>query len=393
MLKANMADDDKLNDNDDSAENSDAFREENDAAQQELSEALDDLIVESEPSLAQPQKNEDDELIDLGELDDSKGAISADTQAFGQNEEDDSKTDEIEEVHTEEQIVEQEKTADVDDFPTTVIVKKDDSASFDEEDIFDSGQSDNRKWFYIGGGFLILLLIILFFVFNPFSSSEAVKSEPAIDPVAVAEAQKKVAELQLWNQVKADLQGQLNPLTDLGGVIGSGTKLSLLYVYNGDIEVEVFAEQRDDMGKFLQALKGARLYDRFSIRNNYALAADRLVYSTLKTKTVAASSNDTSATFLTKNEIQAALAVYAKNNRLTLELSDAGRISTAAGQQSSLLRLKVAGNEETILGLLDHLKASYNVNINKMSIGSTDKKKIGRRSMMGTIELTVIEPV
>jgi hypothetical protein len=167
----------------------------------------------------------------------------------------------------------------------------------------------------------------------------------------------------------------------------------LLYVYNGDIEVEVFAEQRDDMGKFLQALKGARLYDRFSIRNNYALAADRLVYSTLKTKTVAASSNDTSATFLTKNEIQAALAVYAKNNRLTLELSDAGRISTAAGQQSSLLRLKVAGNEETILGLLDHLKASYNVNINKMSIGSTDKKKIGRRSMMGTIELTVIEPV
>jgi uncharacterized integral membrane protein len=393
MLKANMADDDKLNDNDDSAENSDAFREENDAAQQELSEALDDLIVESEPSLAQPQKNEDDELIDLGELDDSKGAISADTQAFGQNEEDDSKADEIEEVHTEEQIVEQEKTADVDDFPTTVIVKKDDSASFDEEDIFDSGQSDNRKWFYIGGGFLILLLIILFFVFNPFSSSEAVKSEPAIDPVAVAEAQKKVAELQLWNQVKADLQGQLNPLTDLGGVIGSGTKLSLLYVYNGDIEVEVFAEQRDDMGKFLQALKGARLYDRFSIRNNYALAADRLVYSTLKTKTVAASSNDTSATFLAKNEIQAALAVYAKNNRLTLELSDAGRISTAAGQQSSLLRLKVAGNEETILGLLDHLKASYNVNINKMSIGSTDKKKIGRRSMMGTIELTVIEPV
>jgi uncharacterized integral membrane protein len=353
------------------------------------------MILSSNQShrLPNPQKNEDDELIDLGELDDSKGAISADTQAFGQNEEDDSKTDEIEEVHTEEQIVEQEKTADVDDFPTTVIVKKDDSASFDEEDIFDSGQSDNRKWFYIGGGFLILLLIILFFVFNPFSSSEAVKSEPAIDPVAVAEAQKKVAELQLWNQVKADLQGQLNPLTDLGGVIGSGTKLSLLYVYNGDIEVEVFAEQRDDMGKFLQALKGARLYDRFSIRNNYALAADRLVYSTLKTKTVAASSNDTSATFLTKNEIQAALAVYAKNNRLTLELSDAGRISTAAGQQSSLLRLKVAGNEETILGLLDHLKASYNVNINKMSIGSTDKKKIGRRSMMGTIELTVIEPV
>lgn len=275
------------------------------------------------------------------------------------------------------------------------LVKKESSSSSDYYEADFETSSGNKKWIFIGAGVIALIVIILIF-FNPFGSDTKTEDVVApIDPVAQQQEQKRQAEAKLFGEIVEKMNVQLEPVFSFYEQIPSNAKLSLLYIYDQDVRLEIFAQDRTPIAQFRKNLKTAGIFDQIQFNEVFSLRPNSEVFSNYSfVVTPQSSAPVEGANFLSVADVTGRLMALAGQNKLKAKLVPFDGSTNGDGDYKvNRISINLSGKESNLLGFLKKLdNEKLNINIAKLSIVGTSKNKLNKRDMTGVLELNQYSP-
>ena len=426
MLKVNLADEE----NNKKDENKDSSSDSLESAGKPLGEELGQPV---EPSEAEELLSDDDTTIELDEIivdeesvlpsdeitdEDLLGAPLGDDKEAEEIEETDSPTiDDDTTVSMESSasvegagsLAEPAKSSDLSDIsippgPETpelskepVVQPKKEPVSSDDyyESDYDVG-TGKKKWIFIGGGLLIVILIVVFFVLKPFGGeSDVAIDEPQIDPIQARLIAKKMADAALMGKVRGILGGQIAPVISFIDQVPKTAKLSMLYIYGNDIEIQIFSKDRTAFAELRKNLKTAKIFDDYKLKDTRTLIpnADVLATYTIVSQPINIIPGD-SAIFLNNSQVLSQLEAFAGRENIKIKTQSAvGSVSTTQDYKSSRMAFSLKGQEKNVINFINSItKSPLNVDIAKLSIAGISKNNVKKREMTGILELNLIMP-
>lgn len=275
------------------------------------------------------------------------------------------------------------------------LAKKDSSSSSDYYEADFDTSSSNKKWIFIGAGVIAVIVIILIF-FNPFGSDTANEEVVTpIDPIAQQQEQKRQAEAKFFGEIVEKMNVQLEPVFSFYEQIPANAKLSLLYVYDQDVRLEVFAQNRTPIAELRKNLKTAGLFDQIqfnevsSLRPNSEVSSNYSFVVTPKSSVPLEGSN-----FLSVAEVTGRLMNLAGENKVKVKVVPlSGSANRAGDYTENRISINLRGKGSNLIGFLKKLDdEKLNINIAKLSLVGISKNKLNKRDMAGVLELNQYSP-
>lgn len=263
------------------------------------------------------------------------------------------------------------------------------------ESDYDVG-TGKKKWIFIGGGLLIVILIVVLFVLKPFGGeSDVAIDEPQIDPIQARLIAKKMADAALMGNVRGVLGGQIAPVVSFINQVPKTAKLSMLYIYGNDIEIQIFSKDRTAFAELRKNLKTAKIFDDYKLKDTRTLIpnADVLATYTIVSQPINIIPGD-SAIFFNNSQVLSRLEAFAGRENIKIKTQSAvGSVSTTQNFKSSRMAFSLKGQEKNVINFIKSItKSPLNVNIAKLSIAGISKNNVKKREMTGILELNLIMP-